>query len=157
MTGFRMHRAALLFLLAAAPCAASFAAAPVSHADGSEADKAAIAQLEQRWLAAIATGDRSALNTILADDYRDINWAGQVRGKAELIADPDVPANTTRVITHLEVRVWGDTAVATGINQVHSSDKGWTVEVPFTDVFARIDGQWRAVSSQETMRRPGQR
>jgi hypothetical protein len=28
------------------------------------------------------------------------------------------------------------------------------VEVSFTDVFARIDGNWRAVSSQETLRKP---
>jgi hypothetical protein len=28
------------------------------------------------------------------------------------------------------------------------------VEVSFTDVFARIDGRWLAVSSQETLRKP---
>jgi len=50
--------------------------------------------------------------------------------------------------------VWGDTAIATGINEVRSRSKGWTVEVPFTDVFARIDGHWLAVSSQETVRQP---
>jgi hypothetical protein len=54
----------------------------------------------------------------------------------------------------LRVRVWSDTAVATGINQVHSRSKGWTVEVPFTDVFAWIGGRWLAVSSQETARKP---
>jgi len=52
------------------------------------------------------------------------------------------------------VRVFGDTAIATGINTVHSKTKGWTVEVAFTDVFVRARGQWRAVSAQETLQKP---
>lgn len=117
------------------------------------ADKAQIMQLETRWLAALRTGDRAALEPILADDFIDISAQGQLRSKADVIADSAAPSGTTQTVTRLNIRVWGDTAVATGINEVHS-EKGWTVEVPFTDVFARIHGRWRAVSSQETSRGP---
>lgn len=117
------------------------------------ADMAAVTKLEQRWIADIASGNRGDLATILADDYRDINWQGNTRDKAALLTAIGKPRNTTQHISQLDVRVWGDAAVATGINRVQTSGKGGIVEVAFTDVFARIDGRWRAVSSQETVRR----
>jgi hypothetical protein len=118
------------------------------------ADEVAVTQLERRWVAALAPGgDRSALDDILADDYVDIDWRGRVRHKADLIHATGSPGNTTQQVSALDVRVWGDSAVATGVNTVHSTAKGWTAEVAFTDVFVRVDGHWRAVSSQETPRR----
>jgi ketosteroid isomerase-like protein len=114
----------------------------------------AVEKLEQRWIADIARGDRDDLANLLADDYRDIDWKGDIRDKSMLLAGLHASADTTQHIPHLQVRVWGDTAVAIGINEVHSRSKGWTVEVSFTDVFARIDGRWLAVSSQETLRKP---
>ncbi|MEO6967744.1 MAG: nuclear transport factor 2 family protein [Rhodanobacteraceae bacterium] len=139
-----------LMLACLALCGAT---APVFARD-TNTDKAQIAQIEICWLAAIRTGDRAALKPILADDFIDISARGKIRSKSDAIADSAAPAGATQTITQLNVRVWGDTAVATGINQIHSNDKGWTVEVPFTDVFARIRGRWRAVSSQETLRAP---
>lgn len=119
------------------------------------ADKAAVVRLEHRWVAALAPGgDRRALDDILADDYIDIDWRGQIRHKADLIHATGSPKGAVQHVTALQVRVWGDSAVATGINTVHSPTMGWNIEVPFTDVFERIDGRWRAVSSQETLHKP---
>jgi hypothetical protein len=143
----------------------AFAGASVSHASpattASSPDAAriaaagtAVAQLEQRWVADLADGNRHDLATILANDYRDIDWQGYTRNKAELLAGLHQPPTSSQRITDLHVRVWGDTAVATGINHVQSKTRGWAVEVAFTDVFAHIDGHWRAVSSQETLRKP---
>lgn len=117
-------------------------------------DNATITRLEQRWLAAVSPGgDRGALDDILADDYIDTDWQGRTRDKADLLKGAAAKDVTERV-TGMHVRVWGDTAVATGINHMHSSAKGWSVDVAFTDVFSRIGGHWRAVSSQETLRKP---
>ncbi|HEX5354070.1 MAG TPA: nuclear transport factor 2 family protein [Rhodanobacteraceae bacterium] len=118
------------------------------------ADGAAVTRLEQRWIADIAGGNRDDLATILADDYRDLDWQGHPRNKVALLAAIGKPRNSTQRITQLDVRVWGNAAVATGINQVQTRSTGRTVEIAFTDVFARIDGHWHAVSSQETVRRP---
>ncbi len=123
----------------------------------SATDRTTVTRLEQRWVADIRSGNRGDLATILSDDYRDINWQGYVRDKTALLATLHRSADIRQHISQLRVRVWGDTAVATGINEVHSASKGWTVEVPFTDVFARIDGHWRAVASQETLRKPAAR
>jgi len=117
-------------------------------------DSATIARLEQRWVVAVSPGgDRGTLEQILADDYVDTDWQGHTRNKADLLRAPAAKGATEQV-TDLHVRTWGDTAVATGINHMHSSAKGWSVDVAFTDVFSRIDGHWRAVSSQETLRKP---
>jgi ketosteroid isomerase-like protein len=117
------------------------------------ADKVQIVRLEQRWLNLATSDDRHALASIFADDFIDVSVKGEIRDKADVIAHSATPAHVTQSIKDLTVRVWGDTAVATGIDQIHSNDKGWTVEVPFTDTFARIEERWRAVSSQETLRK----
>lgn len=140
-------------VLASGLLASSAVAAPQATS-AEDAARAAITRLEARWLAAVGPdGDRRELATILADDYVDIDWQGRIRHKSDLLQAPPPARDTTQHVSGLQVRVWGDAAVATGVNTVHSTSKGWTVEVPFTDVFARIDGQWRAVSSQETLRR----
>ncbi|MGH8184124.1 MAG: nuclear transport factor 2 family protein [Rhodanobacteraceae bacterium] len=129
-----------------APSAAPPATTAASHA--------AVSQLERQWLAAVEPGgDRKVLDTILADDYLDTDWRGHARDKPALIAAP-AAQGVTQHVSGLHIRVWGCTAIATGVNRIHSAAKGWTVEVPFTDVFARIDGRWRAVASQETLRKP---
>lgn len=147
------RRAAACAVLAALPLLSNAATHPPEPRP-QNADRLAIEALEQRWIADIDAGNRDDLATILADNYRDIDWQGHLRDKQALLDALHKPANATQRVTQLQVRTWGDTAVATGTNEVRSSHKGWAVEVSFTDVFARIDGRWRAVSSQETLRKP---
>lgn len=119
-------------------------------------DSATITRLEQRWLAAVSPGgDRGTLDNILADDYIDTDWQGHMRNKADLLKGV-TGKSVTEHVTGMQVRTWGDTAVATGTNHMHSGAKGWSVDVAFTDVFSRIGGHWRAVSSQETLRESAQ-
>lgn len=139
----------------------AFAVLPVLACSGTRAaplagdgDRARIVALEQHWLAAIRSGNRRALENILADGFTDVTINGEMRDRADAIAHVVAPAGTTQTITRLNVRVFGDTAIATGINAVHSKVQGWTVEVAFTDVFVREHGQWRAASAQETLRKP---
>lgn len=119
----------------------------------SSSNKMQIVDLEHQWLQAASAGDRETLKSLLADNFVDVNVDGQIRDRAQVIGRPGAPPHSNQTLEELRVRVWGDTAVATGINVVHSLDKGWTVEVPFTDTFTRVQGRWRAVSSQETLRR----
>ena len=129
------------------------AAASAAQASQAETDRAQVVALEHRWLDAIRNGDRKALGDILADGFVDISTNGQTRDRAEAMAHSAAPG-ATQSITQLTVRVFGDTAIANGINTVHSKAQGWTVEVAFTDVFVRRNGRWQAVSAQETLRKP---
>ena len=118
-----------------------------------ETDRGQIVALEHRWLDAIRSGDRKSLGDILADGFIDTNTNGQTRDRAHAMAHSAAPG-ATQSITQLTVRLFGDTAIANGINTVHSKTQGWTVDVAFTDVFARRNGRWQAVSAQETLRKP---
>lgn len=141
-----MKAAALALAAMATVAGPAFAASTAS---------AQVAALERQWLAAILHKDRHALETILARGFVDINAKGQVRDRDEAIAHASAPAHTTQAITQLKVRVYGATAIATGINTVHSTAQGWTAEVAFTDVFVRAGDGWQAASAQETLRKPG--
>jgi ketosteroid isomerase-like protein len=132
----------------------AFACGVANAAANAESDRAQIAALEQRWLAAIRSGDRHALDEILAKDFIDIDTNGRMHDRDEAIAHASAPADATQKITQLQVRVHGGVAIANGINTVHSKAQGWTVEVAFTDVFLREGAGWRAVSAQETLRKP---
>ena len=112
------HSFALLLPLAFACGVANAAAA------NAESDRAQIAALEQRWLAAIRGGDRQALGEILAKGFVDINTDGKMRERDEAIAHASAPPDTTQTIRQLKVRVFGDTAVA----NLHYCEwiRGWT-------------------------------
>lgn len=147
-------RSVMFGVLVTLPMLSSAAVRSQTASNAQSVAQRTVEKLEQRWVADIARGDRDDLATLLANDYRDVDWKGEARDKRTLLAGLHASADTTQHITQLQVRVWGDAAVATGTNEVHSRSKGWTVEVSFTDVFARIDGHWLAVSSQETLRKP---
>lgn len=49
-------------------------------ARSASADRAAVARLEQRWVADLASANRRDLASTLADDYPDIDWRGDTRG-----------------------------------------------------------------------------
>jgi len=142
-------------LVALALAAIACVSVQARSASAAGTDRAQIIATEHHWLDAIRRHDRRALEAILADRFLDINANGELRDRQEAIAHASAP-DATQTITQLEVRVFGDTAIATGINTVHSLAKGWTVEIAFTDVFIRERGdRWRAVSAQETLRKPG--
>ncbi len=140
-----MKTVLLLLVLAGAP---ALAAAPAAHRQGP------ITKLEQAWITAAQQRDTTTLEHILADDFVDINVHGVVRDKQAALAARGAPPGTTQTLRHLHVRHFGNVAVANGTNIVHSTAKGWTVRVAFTDVFVRRHGRWQAVSAQETLRQP---
>ncbi|HEX7964701.1 MAG TPA: nuclear transport factor 2 family protein [Gammaproteobacteria bacterium] len=134
-------RETLLLLFSLLPFAA--------HAD----DARTLLDLEQRWAAAAAARDHAALDAILADDFTDVSWQGKLRSKADALAAPAAPVRMRQTLSELKVRVYGDTAVVTGLNMAAAVDGSFTTRIRFTDVFIRHAGTWRAVSAQETPER----
>jgi uncharacterized protein DUF4440 len=110
------------------------------------ADRAAVIALENEWLA--HEHDRATLEKILAPDFQHPVFTGDVLTKAQHIdwsATHLPPAGVTSRFERLDVRVFSDIAIATGI--VARSDGGKTV---FTDIFRFRDGRWQAIQAQET-------
>jgi hypothetical protein len=126
-----------LFLIAAAQPAAAGA--------GTEVEA-----LERQWLA--SESDPAVLDRILADDFVHAVSAGVFLDKRQHIgwsARHPRPAGQRAEFETLDVRVFGDAAVATGV--VRTTDaSGAARRSIFTDVFVHRQGAWRAVSAQET-------
>lgn len=116
-----------------------------------EAD--ALVAIEERWVDALQRRDAPAVAEILADDFLDATYQGELRTKTEALAALRSPsrAETVQRLSGMRVRVWGAAGVVTGINTVTARDGSFAVRVRFTDVFVRRGDVWKAVSAQETL------
>jgi uncharacterized protein (TIGR02246 family) len=124
---------------------------PGATADG--ADERAIAQIEQDWAAAMVKGDVAALETGLAKEWT-LTEDGQTTTRAQALAAFRSGAYKVESAAVRDVRVFvfGDAAIAT----MEVETKGTFMGKPVppvsrsTDFFVRRDGQWQAVSTQNT-------
>ncbi|RAR61839.1 uncharacterized protein DUF4440 [Paraburkholderia unamae] len=133
-------------------CAALLlAGASVAHATP-QADQAALLQLEQSWVDAAPTHDRTVLDQLLDDSYIETTPSGVRRTKADVMNAPPPPAGATQTLRDMQVSLNGDTAVVQGINRYQPPQSTQYMDFTFTDVFVRHDGRWRVISSQSTRR-----
>jgi len=137
-----MRRAGPVFL--AIPLLIACAAAQASSPS-----PASLLRLERAWLQAAQSRDIDALQRILSDDYVDINYAGVLRNKSDVLRSPNVTSRKpTQTLSQEKVRTYGSTAIVTGLGTLVAGSHRY--QWRFTDVFIADHGAWRAVSSQET-------
>lgn len=119
---------------------------------GMAATRKTIIQLEERWLA--NESNAAVLDEILASDFVHVLPEGMISKKEHIDfvrAHPFGPFAVHK-FEQLDVRVYGNVAIATGIVIAVPMSK----EAPqperalFTDVFALRNGRWQAVNAQET-------
>jgi len=125
----------------------------------SQADRDQVEQMllgwEQEWVDAYLTGDLSALERILADDFIYTIDDGTVQDKASFIAlGADDPISYTRYdLGEMSVRWYADVVVITGTaSSVGTDADGDTVSGAgvWTNVFVQRDGQWQCVVGHST-------
>ena len=116
-----------------------------------ERDRAAVLALEHEW---IDTRDSATLDDLLAPDFLHPVPTGQIITKAEHIrwwvTAHSTPANFQSRFDRLDVRVFGDAAIADG-SVITADRSGHEVgRNVFSDVFVYRSGRWQAVNAQET-------
>lgn len=114
------------------------------------ADSDTVVSLEHTWL---ASGDSATLERILASDFLHPVFTGDIIDKAEhiaFVAKHPRPASVHTRFERLDVRLYGPTAIATGIVDATQDGKAGVRRTVFTDVFVKRGGRWQAVSAQET-------
>ena len=103
---------------------------------------------------ALLAADTVALSKMLAPDFMEISRLGTVRTRADNIRDIASGALHLTSITYdsLNVRVYGDVAVLTGIADNTGTMRGFPFagKIRYTRVFVRRDGRWQAVLMQQT-------
>jgi hypothetical protein len=113
-----------------------------------EDSKQQLLALENRWLQ--VEDDPVALESILAPDFLHV-VPGEIITKEQqlqfLRQHPAVGQRPEKHFEDLHVRVYGEAGIVNGaVIQTTQNGKRKTL---FTDVFARRDGKWQAVSAQE--------
>src|SRR6266487_1736454 len=92
-----------------------------------------ILESERQWAESVATGDTSAIERILADDFIGVDPKGRSYTKQQMIGDtPNAPTHfVSNRLNDVKVRFYGKTAVAQGSEtwEKHSGERGrfvWT-------------------------------
>ena len=116
----------------------------------------AVREVDKERIQAQINADAAALDRIYADDFIGVGPSGTVRTKAQVIADFTSGSLKFQSITtdDVQVRVYGDTAVETGLSTMSGQDKGKTVpsDTRFTRVWVKQQGRWRLVANHYSLR-----
>lgn len=116
----------------------------------------AIRQLDDERIQAQIDADAVALERIYADDFIGVGPSGTVRTKAQVISDFTSGDLKFQSITtdEVQVRVYENTAVETGLSTMVGQDKGKAVprDTRFTRVWVKQQGRWRLVANHYSPR-----
>jgi len=135
----RSFAAIVLLALALAPAGSLAADSPRELED-----------LERKLVAAIAAGDLTTYDQIVAEDYVAFQASGAESTKAEILASYRSGAlhYTGLEIFDVRARVFGDTAVVSAKTKGmrREGDHDVPNRVRYIRVYAKRDGRWRAVT-----------
>lgn len=140
----RMLGAALALLVVA--CAGT------PSAPNAAADIARLTEQADRWDKAIVAKDRAGIESNMADDFRQIDGAGNVETKRSFVDDLLSPSLKIDPYTveEFEVRLYGDVALLSGRTRMTGryDGKPFATHYRYIDVYVRRGGVWRIVSVQ---------
>ena len=124
---------------------------------GAQSAEQSVRALEEQWLA--NESNPAVLESILADDFVHVLPVGFISKQEQLgfVRNHPQPAGEIRQFEELKVRVYGDTAIATGIVEAREDQNAQPRRTMFTDVFVRRQGKWQAVNAQELPVAPGRK
>ncbi len=140
---------ALLF--ASATLIGACSVAPPAPA-GADPLKARLKAQADAWDQAIVRKDRAAIEANMADDFRQIDGAGNIETKASFVADlvsPDLRIDPYTV-EDFEVRLYGDVALLSGRTRMTGSYQGkpFSSHYRYIDIYVRRGDAWKIVSVQ---------
>ncbi len=114
----------------------------------------AVAALENQWLQSQKTNNPDLVAPLLAEKFVSTSSDGKVSGKAALLADAKATKWTSVENEDVQIRVFGDTAIATGGFKgkgTDSSGKPIDHHSRWTDTWVKMpDGKWQCVATQDS-------
>jgi ketosteroid isomerase-like protein len=115
-----------------------------------------IRKLDNERIQAQIHADATALDRIYAADFIGVGPSGTVRTKPQVISDFTAGDLKFQSITtdEVQVRVYENTAVETGLSTMVGQDKGKAVprDTRFTRVWVKQQGSWRLVVNHYSSR-----
>lgn len=127
---------------------------PAGTSGSSASEEEALLSLEREWADAVIGKDVAALDRILAEDFTEVDPMGGTHTKETTLADAKSGDIAIESFTPSDVkaRLFGETAVVTGMSTVKGTYKGQDISGKYrwTDTFVKRNGRWQAVASQAT-------
>jgi len=135
----------LVVLLASIGVVILHAATP-SQADAEKYIK----ESERLWAESVFTGDSSAVDRILADDFIGVDPDGKQYDKAHMVNDTkDAPKFfVSNHLNQVKVRFYGDAAVAQG-DESWVRKNGKRGRFVWTDTWIKRNGHWQIVAAED--------
>jgi ketosteroid isomerase-like protein len=139
----------------AAPSKKSTSPAPAAAPEKKMGAEATVRDLENKWVASVATHDPAAASKALAEDYSGVSARGQVMSKRALLAQikKDSDTYSSSKIGKMDVRLFGNTAVVIGTSTETGKDSrglAFNRAYRWTDTWVLRNGAWQCVASQST-------
>ena len=129
--------------------------APAAQDKSGSADEIQVRQLERAWNQAEMKQEVGAVDNLLADSLVYTDYDGTFMNKKEYmkwVVAPDQKADHL-YDEGLNVQVYGNAAVATGIYRETGTNKGkpYVIRSRYTDTWIRRAGVWQCVASHSTL------
>lgn len=119
------------------------------------ASQSKIIAFENAWNQAEERKDARALDALLGASLAYTDYDGTMMTKADFLARVRAPARhpEQQVTESMNARIYGETAVVTGIYRVKGTEKGkpYLRRGRFTDTWVNDNGTWVCVASQYTL------
>ena len=105
---------------------------------------------ERQWAESVATGDTSAIERILADDFVGVDPEGRQYSKQEMMAETrNAPKHfVSNHLNDVKVRFYGDAAIAQG-SETWEKRTGEHGRFVWTDTWLRRNGRWQIVAAED--------
>src|SRR6267143_3742345 len=121
---------------------------------GDPAVQSKIIALEKAWNQAYKIGDIKALDALLDNAVVLVNDDGSVQTKAEFLASVRASNSQEQQVApeSMSVRVFGDTAIASGVMRVKGVEggKSYARREQFVDTWVSKGGKWVCVATDAT-------
>ncbi len=118
----------------------------------SEDVEATIRRLGDEWVRAERHGDTRVLSQHFADDFIGVGPRGFLLTKEQWLERLETGDLTYETLTwdDVHVRIYGDAAIAIGVQTSKAAYKGVPIEGRFreTHIYVREDGRWRLAGLQ---------
>lgn len=129
---------------------------PQNERESSQAERE-VRKLEREWLDAYEKRDAAEMNRILSDDFKLTVSDGSAQTKADILAQLKSAQDSTQPspkfsTEDVQSRVEGDTVILTGrfIQTMERAGQTRTMQMRYTDRYAKRQGRWQVVASQLT-------
>ena len=114
----------------------------------------AVLALEKQWLESQKTNNPDLVAPLLADKIVSTGSDGEVTNKTQMLAQMKTRKYATAEYDHVQVMVYGNTAIATGGYKgtgTDASGKPFNDNDRWTDTWLKMpDGKWQCIATQDS-------